>query len=478
MKRQAILINRNTGVPLRRQLETALREAILSGALAPGERMLSSRELQSHLGVSRNTITDALSRLHAEGLLITVRGVGTFVESQILGFSKERAPAAPLRAIPSRRAAQCISAHPLARNENGTIPFRPGLPDLTLFPFAQFKAGFSTSGWGTELLEYQRGLGLEALRRAVAERLRQTRGVACSQEQIMITAGAQAAFSLIFDVLLNPGDAVAIEEPGYPNVRSVLEASGATILPVPTDEEGIDVSRVRQSNAAVAYVTPSHQYPTGAVLSLERRLALLDWASNRKAWIVEDDYDSEFNYTAQAQPALQGLDENHRVIYVGTFSKVLSPALRVGYMVIPDALRPAFEAAHEITGAAPSTFMQSALARFIDGGHLGRHIVKMRKLYDERRRFVRAQLENGSVFKVRDTGSGLHFIAEIPSALRDVDVAAAAASQGVVLPALSQYFAGDPTANGVVVGYAATAVTDAQSAIDSIHTALSSMKSS
>lgn len=470
MRHDAIFINRSSDVPLHRQLESAIREAILSGVLRPGERMLSSRELQTHLGVSRNTVTEALNQLDAEGYIVTRRGVGTFVAPNIRQFPNRRKREQPEKVVPSDQASRFIAAQEFASDAAGGIAFRPGLPALDFFPIAQFKSCFSSSDWGGELLDYPQRAGLPELRNAIANRLRQTRGVACTPEQIFITPGAQAAFSLILRVLLNDADAVVVEDPCYPNAVSLLRSHHAQIMPIAVDDAGMDVDQMRKIHAKLAYVTPSHQYPTGAVLSLNRRIDLLQWATRRGAWIVEDDYDSEFNYTGRPQPTLQGLDDNHRVIYVGTFSKVLSPALRVAYIVVPESLSAAFEAAHEITGAAPSSPIQAALARFIDRGHLGRHISKMRKIYDERRRFVKQYLEHSklSPFTVRDSASGLHFIAELPASLPDYAVESAAAEAGVAMPALSGYYLGKPTVNGVVIGYAATPVPAARAAIDAV----------
>lgn len=470
MRRDAIFINRESDVPLHRQLETALREAILSGVLRPGERMLSSRELQTHLGVSRNTVTEALNQLDAEGYIVTKRGVGTFVSPEVRQLPKRRLREQPEKLVPSQQALHFIDAQATATDMIGGAAFRPGLPALDSFPLAQFKACFEPADWAAEPIEYPQRSGLPALRNAITTRLRQTRGVACSPEQVLITAGAQAAFSLIFTVLLHDGDAVVIEDPCYPNVLSLLRSYAVRIVPAAVDDAGMNVDEILKVQAKAAYVTPSHQYPTGAVLSLKRRLDLLQWAARRNAWIIEDDFDTEFNYTGHPQPPLQGLDEERRVIYVGTFSKSLSPALRVAYIVVPESLVAVFEAAHEITGAAPSTPIQAALARFIERGHLGRHISKMRKIYDERRRFVSAALANakGSPFTVRDSASGLHFIAELPASLPDTEVSAKAAQVGVAMPALSEYYIAKPALNGVVIGYAATPIPQARAAIDAV----------
>lgn len=468
MRRDAIFINRASSIPLHRQLETAIREAIFNGVLKPGERMLSSRELRMHLGVSRTTVTEALDRLEADGLVVTRRGAGTFVSSSIREPVKERATQPAETVVPSDQALHFIAAQRMNANAAGGVAFRPGLPALDSFPLVQFRACIKASDWMGDSYDYPAGSGLPSLREAIANRLRLTRGVACSPEQILVTSGAQAAFALIFRALLQSRDPVAVEDPCYPNVLSLLRSHSAKIVPIPVDDDGLQVEALYGTQAKCVYITPSHQYPTGAVLPLSRRIDLLDWATLNDAWIIEDDYDSEFNYSGQAHPALQGLDETHRVLYVGTFSKVLSPALRIAYVVVPDGLMAAFEAVHEITGAGPSSPLQAALARFIERGHLGRHISKMRKIYDERRKATSRYLTapRGSPFKVRDSQSGLHFIAELPAAVPDVAVSELAASAGVALRPLSGYYLGEPRLNAVMVGFAATPPAAARTAIN------------
>ena len=472
---RGILVNRKSKVPLHRQLEAALRNAILCGALSPGERLLSSRELQTHLGLSRNTIIDALAQLHAEGYLVTRRGTGTFVapgmqrRAEPGGYTSEGASV-----IPSKSAASYVTFSPLAQNLHTSAPFRPGLPALDHFPAAQFKRAFRAEDWNASMLDYAPAFGHEGLRAAIARRLQQTRGVVSSPGQVLITGGAQSAFSLICRVLLAAGDAAIIEDPGYSNVRAVLLACRARILGIPVDETGIMVSTFAKRKAKLAYVTPSHQYPSGAVLSLERRFALLDWAAEHDSWIVEDDYDSEFNYTQRPHPALQGLGNGERVIYVGTFSKVLSPALRIAYLVLPSALLAAFEATSQIFGGPPDMFVQAALARFMDEGHFGRHIARMRNVYDERRRFVSGELatRGGGAFTIRDTRAGLHFVAELPSEIDDVPFSKRAAQHGIIAPALSGYYYGTARRNGAVIGYASSAIEIAKSAVATLVAAL------
>ena len=465
-----ILINRKSSVPLHRQLESALRNAILRGDLAPGERLLSSRELQTHLGLSRNSILDALGQLHAEGYLVTERGVGTFVSDHVQHAQTALSIQPEVASIPSENARVHLSVADLAVNLQQTRPFRAGMPDLDLFPAEQFRRGFAASAWTTDILDYDRPFGHMPLRAAIAQRLRQTRGIVCSEDDVIITGGAQQAFTLCAQVLIDKGDTAILEDPGYPNIRATLLAHHARVVGAPVDDAGIVVPFFARRRAKVVCITPSHQYPTGAILSLERRFALLDWAAKHDGWIIEDDYDSEFNYTKRPQPALQGLGGGGRVIYVGTFSKVLSPALRVAYIVVPKTLRESFEAAQRVTGAAPSAILQAALAKFIEMGNLARHIAKVRGVYDERRRFVTAELTRlaGTAFRVRDSRAGLHFIAEMPQTISDTALSERASKKGLVVPALSSHYFENPPRNGVIIGYAATPIPQAREAISSL----------
>jgi GntR family transcriptional regulator/MocR family aminotransferase len=428
--------------------------------------------LRTHLGLSRNTVVGALGQLQAEGYLIAVRGVGTLVAEttpfRIRQSRSERACENECR-LP-KTSAKFISVAQMAESFGPTVPFRPGVPALDLFPAVQFRRGFSASSWTPATLDYCAPFGDELLRQAIVKRLAQTRGIACSLDQIFITSGAQGTFALIARVLLRRNDTVLVEEPGYPNVRAVFLSQGARTLTAPVDESGIDISPFARGRAALVHTTPSHQYPTGVVLSLERRFALLEWAAKNDTWIVEDDYDSEFNYTGKPQPALHGLDEGRRVLYVGTFSKVLSPALRLGYLVVPRQLRSAFSAAQQVLGGQPGTIPQRAVAVFMERGHFGRHIRRMRAVYDERRRFAAAEFANalGPSARVQDTRAGLQFVILLPKSVDDAKFSARAAQTGIIVPPLSGYFQGRPTLNGFVVGYAGTPVNDARHAIGTL----------
>ncbi len=458
-----IVVDRNSNVPLHRQVASGLRDAILRGRLAAGERIVSSRELQSELGVSRNTIVDALGQLHAEGHLVTVRGVGTFVSDNIPRAQTNGRAAR--RFTPSSDAERYLDVRELASNASITRPFRPCIPALDAFPVSDFRRSLTRAASDTALLDYPDPQGYAPLRAQIASRVAQTRGAFCSPDQVFITNGAQAAFILIADALLKRGDRIVMEDPGYPNARAAFVARGHRVISVAVDDHGIDVEAFARRNARIAYVTPSHQLPSGAVLALERRLKLLDWAEARDAWIVEDDYDSEFHYTSRALPSLYALSERQRVVYVGTFSKVLSPALRIGYVIVPPILRDVFSACQAVTGGVPSALLQAALADFMERGHFARHIRKMRTLYNERRAHVQELLRKTALFSVADTGAGLHFVALLNAQVEDRVLSAEARKAGIVVPALSTFYFEQPAQNGLIFGYAATALAQSRRAL-------------
>ena len=464
---RGLVINRNSPVPLHAQLVSAMRDSILSGELTPGERILSSRELQMHLGVSRNTVVEALSQLHAEGYLVTERGVGTFVAHNVLRQKPMRNDNAAKFELPSDASAY-LSVEDLASNAWETRPFRPGVPAIDLFPLSQFRRSLNAVLPTLLHVDYPDPQGEASLREAIVQRLRQTRGMGCTPDQVFIVSGTQSAFAAISRILLTKGDVAIVEDPGYPNVRGALLAQGIQLHPAGVDESGIDIESFTVRRARLVYVTPSHQYPTGAVLSLDRRLALIEWAEQRDAWIVEDDYDSEFHYVGKPQPALCALAEGQRVVYIGTMSKALSPALRLAYMVVPKALVRMFRAYVTVAGGVPDALMQNALAHFMENGHFGRHINRVRKTYDQRRLFVAKAFQNDDRLRLRDSGAGLHFVVELPSSIPDKIVSARAQEADVIAPALSRYYYANPPQNGLLIGYASSGLPAAERALKTL----------
>jgi GntR family transcriptional regulator / MocR family aminotransferase len=468
---------------LQQQIYGSIRRAILDGVVAPGTRLPSSRALAVDLGVSRTTTLLAVQQLQAEGYLTARRGSGTSVAAELPDDLVQRRAASPTvrtrHPALSRRGAALVASPPGARRLDGPPrAFRLGTPALDLFPVALWARLVSRRlrSVTAAQLDYGDAAGLPALRDAIAGHVQTARGTRCRAEQVVMVAGAQQGFELICRLLLDPGDRAWIEEPGYPGARSALCAAGARIVPVRVDADGLDVDHGarRAGDARLVYVTPSHQYPLGAPMSLARRLALLGWARAAGAWVIEDDYDSEFRYGARPIPCLHGLDVDGRVIYVGSFSKTLFPALRLGFVIVPLDLRERLVAARAAADQHPPTLDQAVLADFIVEGHFARHLRRMRVAYQERLEALRAAAARlcSGVLGVRPVRTGLHALAD----LEGVDaerVSREAAARGVEATPVSAYFAdrrGAP--NGLVLGFGAVRPDAARRAMERLAAAI------
>jgi GntR family transcriptional regulator/MocR family aminotransferase len=438
----ALVIDAALPEPLHQQVYNQLRSAILSGRLTSGQRLPPSRTLAKNFGLSRTTVTQGYDQLISEGYLQTRPGAGTYVCTQLPEILLEAEPveqsAQPAANITLSAYGRRVSQAPLrAFRESYEISFRYGHPALDLFPVELWRKLLSkhcreTNQW----LNYADDpFGYWPLRQAVADYLQHSRAVHCTSEQVIITSGSQQALSLITQLLVNPDDSVAIEEPGYRGARHIFRSSGATLLPMPLDRNGLIVDKLvdHEDTPRLVYVTPSHQFPTGALLSLPRRLALLRWAWKSGALIVEDDYDSEYRYGGRPIPSLQGLDSHASVLYVGTFSKVMFPSIRLGYLVVPESLGEVFGKAKWLADRQPHTLTQYALAEFITAGHLERHIRKMRLCYERRRNTLVQALHQhfGKDVKILGDSAGLHVMAKLPLNLSDDQIVAKAASVGV-----------------------------------------------
>ena len=456
-----VLVDASSATPLYHQLYEGLRQAIVAGRLRPGARLPAARALGSDLSLSRNTVEQAYEQLHAEGYVDRHPRRGTFVSSSAPDRSLQ--PEVPLRAsrkLLSLRATEAehprrtLSArgHAIASivfpaSVNTFEPpraFRPGVPALDGFPMALW-ARLSSRHWrraSRRHLAYGHSAGYQPLREAIATHVAAARGVRCTTDQVIIVGGSQQALALATRLLLDPGDAVWMEEPGYVGARATFIASEATMVPVPVDEDGLDVSAGERlaPNARMAFVTPSHQHPLGVTMSLARRLALLQWARRADAWVLEDDYDSAIRYEGRPLPAMQGLDDDERVIYLGTFSKTVFPALRLGYVIVPPRLVSAFVTARLIADRHSSVLEQAILADFITEGHYARHVRRMRALYVERQRaLLEALAPFDDVLDVQPARAGLNLLAWLPLGVDDREVAAAAARAGIEAPPLSPF---------------------------------------
>lgn len=431
----SLLLDERLSEPLYRQLYARLRDAVLNRHLAPGTRLPSSRALASELGLARGTVALAYELLAAEGFVVVQGAAGTRVNTEL---PQRAAPAAPPK--PSNAALPKLHLR-----EGMPVPLRMGLPALDLFPRKLWSrlAASHARQLPMQSLDYGSPQGLPALRRAIASYLGVSRGIACDAGHVFITSGYQGALRLIGSVLLKPGDQVWCEDPGYFRARDALQLMGAQLVPVPVDDEGLFVEQgiAAAPNARLAQVTPSHQAPLGVTLSLPRRLALLQWAMEYNAWIVEDDYDGEFRYAGRPLPALKSLDRQGRVLYAGTFSKVLFPGLLTGYLVVPPALVEPFTLAANLTGAVPSPHGQAVIASFIDEGHFTRHIRRMRAAYAERRTALAQALERhaGERMRVELQAGGMHLLGWLAPGWDDVASAQAALADGLMPHAFSTW---------------------------------------
>jgi GntR family transcriptional regulator/MocR family aminotransferase len=448
---------------LQHQIYAGIRRAILDGVVAPGTRLPSSRALATDLGISRTTSILALEQLLAEGYLSTRRGSGTYVAHELpddLPRVRRVRPVAKARHPPlSARGAALAAVLPPARRLPGPPrAFRMGTPAVDLFPVRLWSQLTNRRLRSVSPAQLDYG-DSPALREAIAGYLQSARGTRCSSDDIMIVAGTQTGLDVMARLLLDPGDSAWVEEPGYPGARGALLGAGARIVPVPVDAEGLDVEAgVRRARRArLAYVTPSHQFPLGVLMSLSRRLALLKWASSAQAWVIEDDYDSEFRYGARPIPCLHGLDLDGRVIYVGSFSKTLFPALRLGFLIVPPDLRDRLVAARRSLDLQPPLLNQAVLADFLAEGHFERHLRRMRSVYRERLEAMTASAERfcGGVLRVRPVATGLHAVADLHG-VDDERVHQEAAARGVEATPLSMYFRNRAQApSGLVLGFGA-----------------------
>ncbi|MBB2941574.1 GntR family transcriptional regulator/MocR family aminotransferase [Actinoplanes lutulentus] len=433
----------------------ALRAAVMDGRAPAGHRLPATRVLAADLGVSRGSVAGAYERLTAEGYLTARVGAGTFVAEAHTGDLPVRPRADPLRPH------DAWTFTPLPTSGESAAPrydFRTGIPDPRLFPFDTWRrlVGAELRLRANDPGTYAEPSGHPALRAAIARYLGYSRSVRTTADDVVVTNGTQHALDLIARVMLRPGDVVAVEEPGYPPARRLFASLGVRVAGVPVDDEGLVVADL-PDDARLVYVTPSHQFPLGRVMSRERRSELLDWARCRRAAIVEDDYDSEFRFSARPLEPLCTLDRNGRVLYVGTFSKCTIPALRTGFVLVPPGLRPALIAARQLSDGYGQTATQAALARFVDDGELARHVRRARRSYADRRTRILAGLAAMPALEVVPSAAGLHVTALLrPGAPDPVAIVAAARRAGVAIDHLGDYVPpGTPVVPGLVLGFGA-----------------------
>ena len=463
-----IALDVGRGTPKYQQLSDWFRRAIIDGQLRPGQRVPSTRSLANELKISRIPVLGAYEQLLAEGYLETFAGAGTCVARSIPDeTSKPAGTKTPSTALPtigpsaprriSRRAA---SMHePVQPWLSNLGAFRVGLPALDHFPTGVWSRLLNRHARNPplDIMAYGDPMGYPPLREAIAEYLGVVRAVRCEASQILVTTGSQQGLQIAAHVLLDPKERVWMEEPGYHGARHALMTAGARLIPVPVDHEGMNVAEgIRRGRGAHAvYVTPSHQFPLGTTMSATRRMQLLNWAVHNDAWIIEDDYDSEYRFGGRPIASLQGLDADARVIYVGTFSKVMFPALRLGYVVVPKDLVSAFAVARDAADTFSSTLYQVVMTDFMREGHFARHIRKMRTLYMERRAALLEAIHKHMDGRLEVIGAeaGMQLVALLPAGVDDVAVSRKAAQHGVSARPLSMCYLNPPARGGLILGY-------------------------
>jgi GntR family transcriptional regulator / MocR family aminotransferase len=487
-----IALNPRMKIPMYKQLYDWFRKAIIDGQMHPGQRVPSTRGLAAELKISRIPVLNAYEQLLAEGYFETFVGAGTCVASSIpddtpgpqtvkarKGLQKTGEKPGPRRM--SRRGTALTHMQRQSWLDNMGA-FRVSLPALDHFPigiWSKLVARHSRRP-SKGIMAYGDAMGYLPFREAIAEYLSTVRGVRCDPSQILVTTGSQQALQIAAQVLLDSNDRVWIEEPGYPGARQAFETVGARLIPVRVDDDGMNIAEMirRGGSARVVYVTPSHQYPMGMTMDATRRMLLLNWAMRSGAWIIEDDYDSEFRFGSRPIASLQGLDTDARVIYVGTFSKVLFPALRLGYVVVPRDLIPAFSAARDAADIFSSTLYQAVLTDFIREGHFARHIRRMRMLYmDRRRALVHAlQSQMGDMAEVIGSAAGMHLVALLPPGTNDISISKDAARMGISAAPLSMCYARPPMRGGLILGYGGANVQQIRAGVSKLRMSILSLK--
>ena len=465
---ESITVSTQDPTALFRQLENQIREAIWQERLRAGERLPSTRHLAKQLGIARNTVINAYEQLALEGFIVTLRGSGTRVTDNFPPPSKDSTLESGASSVSIKQADfsnryQALANHEIDISQGGqgtARPFRANIPNYFEFPRAQWaqlmskKLRQKPDSW----MERVHSCGYEPLRSAISSYLGVSRGVSTTAEQVIVTAGAQQAIELLAKLLINPGDVVCFEDPGYTHAAMVFELAGAKILTIPVDEDGLDVDELQKtiSEAKLLYVTPANHFPLCTTLSQSRRQALLKWAKETDTIILEDDYNGEYRYRGRPLPTLHTMASDDRVIYIGSFSKLLFPALRLGYMVVPQQLIEPFGTIRWLLDRHSPSLEQIVLTDFINHGHFSRHIRRMRALYSERQKaLVTAAKEHlADILELPPLDGGLHLIGWLKEGVEQKQLISAAASVDIELLPTSLFNFKTPQREGVIFGYA------------------------
>ena len=453
-------------LPLHVRIRLAVRQLILDGALNVGQALPASRALSASLGVSRGTVEEAYSQLHVEGFIERRTGSGTFVSEQVQhlpgrGVVRRASAAKPVLRLSQRGTAMFASGG--LRDFVVPRAFAPGVPETRNFPLHTWERlqRLELKQYGTQALLHSAPQGIETLRRAIADYVNLERGAHATPDRVLILTSSQQALTLCANVLLDAGDRIFVEDPVYHGARKAFDAAGLACVPVPLDADGMKVELLQaaqaEAGAKAVFLTPSHQFPTGATLALDRRLAIIEWAQREQAWIIEDDYDSEFHYASKPKACVQGLDPHERTIYIGTFSKSLFPGLRIGYMILPSQLVQPMTVARTLLDGHSAPISQLTLARFIEGGHFGAHIRTMRAVYAERRdvleRLVRTHLAD--FLEPRVPTGGMQMPCLLTPPIPEAVAVATAKRAGIDLLGLTALHASDKHRSGFLMGFAA-----------------------
>ncbi len=453
----AINVDRASEEPLQRQLYRALAAMIRDRVLPAGSELPSTRELAADLTLGRNTVVAAYDQLATEGYLTNRQGARSVVVDLPAGPARPNGAASMPISRKLSRAGEMLLRQPVHHGTPGHHAFHPGMPDARSFPFGVWarllarRASFA----GESLFGTYHVTGLPALQKAIAGYLASARGVRCAPEQIIVTTGAQAAFDLLARLLIGPGDSVWMEEPGYYGAEAAFAVSGARLISMPVDLDGWQLDPPGVAPRLI-YVTPACQHPLGITMRMEQRLRLFQLAERFDSWIVEDDFDGEYRFQGRPVPAMQSMDRSSRVIYVGTFAKLLFPALRLGFIVVPEAFPEGIAQALSTTGQFAPLLLQAAIADFIVEGHMSQHLKRMRRIYAERRHafYDICERQLGDFIEILPAEAGIQVVGKLREGLNDLLVAKSAAAFGVNVSPLSKYFHSRPPMQGLVLGYA------------------------
>ncbi|MFI5407946.1 PLP-dependent aminotransferase family protein [Kaistia sp. UC242_56] len=476
----------HAAMPLHARIQRAIRQLIVDGALGPGKPLPASRALATSLGVSRDTIEAAYGQLHAEGFIDRRVGSGSFV-AEMTAFMPGRghSPRDPQRRNQppklSRRGAAIFGGGGV-RERLTPRPFAPGVPETRTFPLALWERleRQVRKEVGAQTLLHGDPQGIEPLRRAIADYVNLERGARATADRVLVLTSSQQALSLCANMLLDPGDGIFIEDPVYYGARRAFDAAGLECLHIPVDGQGLVVEPIlaEPRRAKAVFLTPSHQFPTGATLALERRLALIEWAARHQAWIIEDDYDSEFHYAGKPTACVQGLDPHDRTLYIGTFTKSLFPGLRIGYLVLPPQLVGPMTVARTLQDGHTAPMAQWTLARFMEGGHFGAHVRSMRGVYADRLDLLESLVRRhlADFVEPRVPAGGLQMSCRLTGGLPERAAIEAAARAGIDLLGLSALHADGRGEAGFLMGFAAYTPYEIELAVRKLATALQTMR--